>query len=83
MNKDHVLFHLEEAEKAIGDAISNIKAESDYEAVDLRIDMSHVYHHLNTAWNGREASEEDSRENSDENFDKWRSFPKDLDDWLA
>ena len=37
--------------------------------------MSHLYHHLNTAWNGREMSDEAFREGSQVEFDLFRKFP--------
>jgi hypothetical protein len=79
MNKDHILFHLKEAEEAIRKTISSIETDSAYDVAELRLEVAHIYHHLNTSWNGRD---EPNDEASEENFDKWRIFPKDLEDYL-
>jgi hypothetical protein len=37
-----------------------------------------MYHHLNSAWNGRNATDEQWRECTDEDYQKWQKFPQDL-----
>jgi hypothetical protein len=73
MNKRAIAFHLKEAQAELNRTIREIETNGDYEDVDFQIAMAHLYHHLNTAWNGRDASEEAHR--LDENFDEWRKFP--------
>jgi hypothetical protein len=44
--------------------------------------MGHIYHHLNTAWNGKEASPERHKANAKIDFDMWRKFPENSDLFL-
>ncbi|MEQ1914254.1 MAG: hypothetical protein HOP24_08200 [Sideroxydans sp.] len=76
MNKKYILFHLNEAFEELQSTIAELGAQSDYDNDDYVVAMSHLYHHINTAWNARNASESDSAECSEENFRKWRRFPK-------
>jgi hypothetical protein len=41
--------------------------------------MGHLYHHLNTAWNGRGQTEEQFAKCTDDDFERFRRFPKDED----
>lgn len=79
MNKDYIIYNLEEAKVEIDIIIRTIKADPDYEEGGLRPVMQHLYHHINTAWNSRFASEKDTHEYSQSDFVKWRQFPKDID----
>lgn len=77
MNRDAVLFHLREAKEELDRTISGIASNSSYEFGEFQVAMSHLYHHLNTAWNGRDASAERHRECAQSDFDNWRKFPSD------
>jgi hypothetical protein len=55
MNRDWVLFNLREAEEEIRRTISEIETVPDYGLGEFVVAMSHAYHHLNTAWNARDA----------------------------
>jgi hypothetical protein len=79
MNRDHVIFHLREAREELERTIAKIEAEPDYDVGELLVAMMHVYHHLNTAWNGRDASIQRAIACSDEDFAEWRRFPVDID----
>jgi hypothetical protein len=81
MNKTHILFHLNDARKAIEQLTSNLESKADYGIDEYRVDMQHVYHHLNTAWNGRDADEARTRASAQKDFNIWRQFPKDLEIW--
>ena len=77
MNKEHVLFHLKEAREALEQIIQEIKSDPEYDDAEYSVDMRHLYHHVNTAWNGRDAIEAEVNECSEENFDRWRQYPVD------
>lgn len=79
MNRESVLFHLREAHEAIEGLIQEIEDDADYDADVLYVDMQHVYHHVNTAWNTRDVSSERTHTCSQEDFDAWRQFPSDLE----
>jgi hypothetical protein len=75
MNRNAILFHLGEAKEELDRTIAEIVDDADYDFGDFKVVMSHLYHHINTAWNGRDASAERHRECSQEDFDTWRKFP--------
>jgi hypothetical protein len=79
MNRDAVLFHLKEAKEELDRTITEIANDPTYEFGAFQVAMSHLYHHLNTAWNGRDASAERRRECIQSDFDLWRKFPSDTD----
>ena len=78
MNKSYTEFHLNEALEQLQQTLAEIEG-SDYEETDLRSDIEHLYHHLNTAWNARHASDQEVEECTQVDFDRWRQFPKDLE----
>lgn len=41
--------------------------------------MGHLYNHLNTAWNARNATDEETTTLTEEQFYRWRQFPTDID----
>jgi hypothetical protein len=75
MNKDYVLYNLDEAHKALAEIIADMRSNRDYDYGDYVVDMTHVYHHLNTAWNARDASKAAADECSEKDFYSWRQFP--------
>lgn len=83
MNRDAILFHLQEAKQELDRTIGNIESQTDYDHGEFVVAMNHLYSHLNTAWNGRNASEERHGECSQADFDAWRKFPPDEELWLA
>ena len=59
MNREHVLFHLQGAEEELTQTIKEMREDPGY------------YHHLDSAWNGRDASLEQATEVTDELFKLW------------
>ena len=79
MNRDAVLFHLREAKEERDRTIAEIADDPDYDIGEFRIGMGHLYRHLNTAWNGRDASPERHSECAQTDFDTWGKFPPNED----
>jgi hypothetical protein len=79
MNREWILFHLKEAHEELRCIIEEFEKTSDYVQGEYWAAMMHLYHHLNTAWNSKDASLEEVRTCSEENFSKWRQFPSDID----
>jgi len=75
MNREAILFHLQEAKEELDLTIAKMTGEPDYGFEEFQVAMGHLYHHLNTAWNGRAASSEQHRACSRQDFDAWRKFP--------
>lgn len=79
MNREYVLWNLREAKKSLDSTISQIERDPFYEDEDLIACVLHLYHHINTAWNAREASSNRAYQCSARDFERWRRFPKDLE----
>ena len=79
MNKPNVLWHLKEARAAIDELIADMETDAEYDFGEFRVDIEHLYHHVNTAWNARDATQESTDACSEENFDRWRQFPQDIE----
>ncbi len=79
MNQSAIIFHLKEAKAELDRTIAEIESAPDYDDAEFQAAMSHLYHHLNTAWNGREFSAERHRECTQGDFDAWRKFPSNAD----
>lgn len=69
------LTDLEDAHEHLGNLLKEISAEPDYGEPELRIDLGHVYAHLNRAWS-RRLIEEDF---TDSEWEAASAFPIDLD----
>jgi hypothetical protein len=75
VNKPYILQNLKDAEEELRRTIADVESDSDYAYAEFLIAMSHLYHHINTAWNARDSHPADSTECSEENFNKWRAMP--------
>jgi hypothetical protein len=83
MNKDYVRYNLSEAQKALGDLIADMKSDPEYDYGNYVVDVAHVYHHLNTASNARDATKGAVDECSKKDFYRWRQFPATEDIYLG
>ena len=79
MHKDWVLYHLEEAADALQKLISDASSDPEYGEEELAVDMQHLYHHINTAWNARNTVPTDVEPGTDRLFNEWSKFPSDLE----
>ena len=79
MNKKYIIYNLKEASESLERIIHDFKNDLDYDKEEYSIDMQHIYHHLNTAWNSRFSTSDQSIKCSDEDFRTWRQFPNDID----
>jgi hypothetical protein len=79
MNHQVILFHLREAKEELDRTIAEIASEPDYGFEEYQVAMSHLYHHLNTAWNGRDQTDEQHKKCTDVDFARFRRFPQDAD----
>lgn len=80
MNTDYILFNLREALEELSRTISEIE-NGERAAVDeayLRDALAHVYHHINFAWNSRNAEQARIDQLDDLDFREWRQFPADI-----
>ena len=78
MNREWVLFHLKEAAEELDRTIEDIQRDPGYDHAQFWPAMQHLYHHLNTAWNARDASPDEVAGESDGLFNRWSRYPDDL-----
>jgi len=78
MNREWVLVHLNEAHDELTRTIKEITDSPGYDYGKFFPAMQHVYHHLNTAWNARDASERELANQTTATFKRWVSMPADL-----
>lgn len=76
MNSKSIVFHLEEAQEELNRMIKNFQTDSLHDEGSFTIEMQHLYHHLNTAWNSRNSSENEIE--TEEIFKQRRQFPTDM-----
>ena len=77
MNNQSIRFHLREASDALAELIKE-SDEEDFFELPYSIALQHLYYHLNMAWNTRDATDEETKECSDANFERWRQYPRDI-----
>jgi hypothetical protein len=75
-NRRMVIFNLKEAKEQLDELIKDYGENPKYDAESFEVEMAHIYHHLNTAWNSRNVSHERAVKCAQSDFDKWRQFPK-------
>jgi hypothetical protein len=78
MNKDYMLYNLREALEQLTSTIDELETDEDYGKEAYLVEMQHLYHHINTAWNARDSTKKESMECSESSFEKWRQFPPDI-----
>ena len=78
MNTRFIASNLKEAEEELRSLITRVASGEQLSFEDYHVAMAHIYHHLNSAWNGRDATDEQWRECSDKDYQKWQKFPEDL-----
>lgn len=70
-----LMYELEDAQEHLTALISEMSAADDFDEVDLRIQLGHVFSHLNRAWHRRDKVYGPNQE-------EWQDasrFPSDLD----
>jgi hypothetical protein len=78
MNTRFIASNLEEATEELHRLTARAKAGEEIPFEDFHVAMAHIYHHLNSAWNGRNITREEWQQCTDENYEKWQRFPQDL-----
>jgi hypothetical protein len=78
MNTEVILSNIKEAEEELRALIARLEKSPNYPFEDFHVSMAHLYHHLNTAWNARNATRQRYQACSDEDYHRWECFPNDL-----
>lgn len=79
MNREWILLHLKEASEELTRTIQEMEQDPEYDFGEYLVAMMHLYNHLNTAWNSRDATPERVKACTYEEFERWRQFPTDID----
>jgi hypothetical protein len=72
-----LMYELEDAEDGLKSLFQDIAENKEFSEIEFGIHMRHIYGHLNRAWNGRNATEEQHRDES--LWNKWGQLPTDLE----
>jgi hypothetical protein len=80
MNKNpavmrYIKFNLAEAKESLGQLLKKMNADPKYPEEYYWMDMGHIYGHINTAWNARNASAKRVLKLTDRDFNQWNKFP--------
>ncbi|MGE0144385.1 MAG: hypothetical protein AB7I19_11400 [Planctomycetota bacterium] len=71
-----MLVHgLDDASEHLAQLVRELTTKEGYGEEEFRIDLGHVYAHLNRAWNSRNIT----ADLTDEEWEQCTEFPKDLD----
>lgn len=70
-----LMYELEDAQEHLTSLISKMSSEPDYDEVNFRIDLAHVFSHLNRAWHRRDVVDD----LDDDGWQRASQFPTDLD----
>lgn len=73
-NRELIAINLAEAREQL-EAIEKSLSNPDYSEIELNIELTHAYHHLNFAWNIRNVDESELDLLSDDNYTKWSKYP--------
>ena len=72
-----LMYELTDAQEHLARLVADMDSDPDYGEGNLRVDLAHVYAHLNRAWHRREVEED----LPDGGFEAASQFPKDLE-WM-
>ena len=83
MNQDYetlayITWNLEDAQEELSRILESIRPGAEIDEADFRARMAHLYSHLNTAWNVRNASASDIDAADGEQLNAWKRFPGDI-----
>ena len=84
MNKNFALRNLDEARESLDRIIKGLEESAnatlrDELDADLYADVLEMYMKLNKVWNVWHASQEEIDRSTQEQFEEWCKFPKDID----
>lgn len=69
------LYELEDAKEHLTKLIADITADPEYDDANLKVDLGHVFSHLNRAWVRREKTGDLTQEE----WERASGYPTDLD----
>jgi hypothetical protein len=80
LNWEIVLSNLAEAREQLEEIELRVKAGNPPAEREFQIMLEHAYHHLNFAWNARRVTTERYSRLTEDEFNRWSKFPKELEE---
>ena len=74
-----LMYELDDAHEHLGNLLTHMKERSDFDETDFRIELGHVYAHLNRAWFRRTVHEDFAASEYDAASELTTRFPTDLE----
>ena len=81
LNWKIILSNITEAREQLQQSESRVANGEKVSEIELQIMLEHAYHHLNFAWNIRHAPTKRYANLTNEDFNLWSKYPKEL--WQA
>lgn len=78
MNERFIELNAKDAHEELTKLLQHLASGAPLDFADFHVAMAHAFHHLNSAWNGRNISDKDWRECTDETYARLEAFPADL-----
>ena len=75
MNASYVRFMLEDAAGNLRALLDEMASDPEFSKIDLSIWLNDVFGSLNFAWNGRDLTDEQAAQLTEEMYYRLRSFP--------
>ena len=79
LNWEIILYNIAEAREQLEQIEERVKNEKKLAEGELQVMLEHAYHHLNFAWNIRHVSTKSYSQLSDDEFNEWSEFPKQIE----
>jgi hypothetical protein len=78
LNWKIILSNIAEAREQLEKIEARVENGKRPSEIELEIMLGHPYHHLNFAWNIRFEKSQSYGNLTDENFNRWSKFPKEI-----
>lgn len=80
LNWEIILSNLTEAREQLEKIELRVKANEAPAEGEFQVMLEHAYHHLNVAWHTRRISTKRYSRLTDEEFNQWSKFPRELEE---
>ncbi|TMG84018.1 MAG: hypothetical protein E6H76_14420 [Betaproteobacteria bacterium] len=71
-----LMYELDDAKEALETLMREMTEDPEYEEANFRVDLGHIYSHLNRAWNSKDRL---GTEWTQEKHEELSRFPKDIE----
>ena len=78
LNWKNILYNIKDAREEL-ERIEKIIEGKGISEIELKVALEHAYHHLNFAWNIRHVPDKRHKKMSNEDFNEWSQFPKEIE----